>query len=396
MPGARVGPRDTGDGTLACALPEGRGLKMERPLRIALLGTRGIPANYGGFETCAEELSVRLAQRGHDVTVYCRTPHISHPGARYRGVRLAKLPTIRNKYLDTIAHSTLSALHAVIRRYDVVYVFGVGNSPVCAILRLGRLPILLNVDGLDWQRDKWPGPAKLFLRLAERVAVRIAHRTITDSPNVQQYYREQRDVELDYIPYGADPAPAEVNGALKQHGLDPDGYFLYVGRLEPENRVHDLVAASRASGTTMPTVIVGDAQYATAYKAELREQAGDAVRFTGAIYGDGYWELNHHAYTYIFPVMSSGTHPALIEAMACGNCVLARDTPDNRNVGGDTVRYFHDVEELSSLMRWAESSPDDVRRLGKLAAARARSIYDWDRVTDDYLRLSYQVLAERR
>lgn len=369
---------------------------MSRRLKIALLGTRGIPANYGGFETCAEELSTRLAALGHDVSVYCRTPHIDYPGDVYQGVRLVKLPTLRTKYTDTIVHSMLSALHAVVRRYDVVFAFGVGNSPACAVLRAGRLPVMLNVDGLDWQRDKWPGLAKRCLRLAEHLAVRVAHRTITDSPNVQAYYREHRRAELDYIPYGADPEPASPNGTLSAHGLEPRGYFLYVGRLEPENHVHDLVAASRLADASRPTVVVGDAPYATDYIASLRRQAGDRVRFTGAIYGSGYWELNRHAYTYVFPVTSSGTHPALIEAMACGNCVLVRDTPDNRNVGGDTVRYFSSVPELTALMRWAESAPAEVERLGALAAERARSLYDWDRVTADYLALAYQLLDSRR
>jgi glycosyltransferase involved in cell wall biosynthesis len=361
-------------------------------LRIALLGTRGIPANYGGFETCAEELSTRLARQGHRVTVYCRTPHIHYPEQKYRGVRLIKLPTIQQKYLDTLVHSTLSALHALVSRYDVVYVFGVGNAPVCALLRIGRLPVLLNVDGLDWQREKWPSFARWCLRAAERVAVRVANRTITDSRNVQTYYRRQRGVELAYIPYGADPRWIAPNGTLTAHGLSPNHYFLYVGRLEPENRVHDLVRATRAARTTMPTVVVGDAPYADDYKASLRREAGERVRFTGAIYGSGYWELNHHAYTVVFPVASSGTHPALIEAMACGNCVLTRDTPDNRGVGGDTVRYFSTVDELSALMRWAEASPDDVRALGHRAAERVRAMYDWDHVTAAYLDLTPQVL----
>lgn len=364
-------------------------------LRIALLGTRGIPANYGGFETCAEELATRLAQRGHHVTVYCRTPQIAYPGDRYRGVRLIKRPTIRNKYLDTIVHSTLSAVDAVVRRYDVVYMFGVGNSPVCVLLRLGRLPVLLNVDGLDWQRDKWPPLAQRCLRLAERIAVRVATRTITDSPNVRDYYRDQRGVELAYIPYGADPVYTPPNGALDAHGLDARKYFLYVGRLEPENHVHDLVTATRTAGTAMPTVVVGDAPYADAYKESLRREADGLVRFTGAIYGSGYWELNQNAYAYIFPVVSSGTHPALIEAMACGNCVLTRDTPDNRHVGADTVRYFHDAAELSELMRWAERSPEEVARLGRLAAARVREVFDWERVTNEYLALTWQVLERR-
>lgn len=368
---------------------------MSRRLRIALLGTRGIPANYGGFETCAEELSTRLAGLGHDVSVYCRTPHIDYPADTYNGVRLIKLPTIRTKYTDTIVHSMLSSLHAVVRRYDVVFVFGVGNSPACAVLRAGRLPVMLNVDGLDWQREKWPAIAKFCLRVAEQLAVRVAHRTITDSPNVQAYYREQRGAVLDYIPYGADPQPLSPNGTLSAHGLEPGGYFLYVGRLEPENRVHDLVAASQAASVSRPTVVVGDAPYAPEYIAALRHQGGDRVRFTGAIYGPGYWELNQHAYTYVFPVTSSGTHPALIEAMACGNCVLVRDTPDNRNVGGDAVRYFTSVPELTELMRWAESAPAEVKRLGALAADRARALYDWDRVTADYLALAERLLRSR-
>lgn len=362
-------------------------------LRIALLGTRGIPANYGGFETCVEELATRLAERGYRVTVYCRTPQIQHRGTHYRGVRLIKLPTIRNKYLDTIVHSMLAAFDAVIRRYDVVYVFGVGNSPVCGLLRLGRLPVLLNVDGLDWQRDKWPVVARWCLRQTERIAVRVANRTITDSPNVRDYYRDQRGVELEYIPYGADPVYTPPDGTLETHGLDARRYFLYVGRLEPENHVHDLVAAARTAQSSLPTVVVGDAPYADEYKASLRRESDGLVRFTGAIYGSGYWELNQNAYAYIFPVVASGTHPALIEAMACGNCVLARDTPDNRHVGADTVRYFRDAEELSALMRWAESAPEDVARLGQAAAKRVRELFDWERVTSEYLDLTWQVLG---
>jgi glycosyltransferase involved in cell wall biosynthesis len=361
-------------------------------LRIALLGTRGIPANYGGFETCAEELATRLAERGHRVTVYCRKPQIQYAGATFRGVRLIKLPTIRNKYLDTIVHSTIAGIDAIFRRYDVVYVFGVGNSPVCGLLRLGRLPVLLNVDGLDWQRDKWPAAARWCLRLAERIAVHVADRTITDSPNVREYYREQRGVTLDYIPYGANPIYTPPNGTLVAHGLDPRNYFLYVGRLEPENHVHDLVTAARVANARLPLVVVGDAPYADDYKATLRRDAGENVRFTGAIYGSGYWELNHNAYAYIFPVVASGSHPALIEAMACGNCVLARDTPDNRHVGGETVRYFRDAEELSTLMRWAEASPSDVAKLGERAAKRVREVFDWERITNEYLDLTWQVL----
>jgi glycosyltransferase involved in cell wall biosynthesis len=367
-----------------------------RRLRIALLGTRGIPANYGGFETCLEEIAPRMAALGHEVTVYCRTPQIDWPEPTYRGVRLAKLPTVRNKYLDTICHSTLAALHAVVTRYDIVLVFGVGNSPVCALLRLGRLPVIINVDGLDWRRDKWPLPAKLALKAAARLAVLTAHRTITDSRNVQRYYQRRFGARLDFVPYGAKPLPAQRNGALSSLDLEPRGYFLYVGRLEPENRVHELVEAVNAVETPFRTVVVGDAPYADDYKARLFAEANGSVSFPGGIYGDGYWELNNNAYAYIFPVGSSGTHPALIEAMACGNCVLARDTPDNRSVGGDTVRYYRSVTELSRLIAWASENPEDVRRLGALAAERAQRLFNWDRVTADYLRLAEELVTAYR
>ena len=359
-----------------------------------MLGMRGIPANYGGFETCVEEVAPRLADLGHHVTVYCRLPQIGYESDVYRGVRLVKLPTLRNKYLDTVAHSTLSVFHAAMRRYDVVIVFGVGNSPQALLTRLAGLPVLLNVDGLDWKRDKWPGPAKAMLRIAERLAGFAGTRTITDSHNVRAYYAERYGVDLDYIPYGASPGSPQLNGQLERLDLDPGGYFLYVGRLEPENRVLDLVEAARVADVQRPVVVVGDAPYSDDYITNLYERGGDHVIFTGAIYGDDYWELNHHAHAYVFPVASDGTHPALIEAMACGNPILARGIPDNRSVGGDAVRYYDSVEELIALMEWADRGDASLRQLGEAARERARAEFNWDRVTRDYLELGLQSVAK--
>ncbi len=369
-----------------------------RRLRIAMLGSRGIPANYGGFETCVEEVAPRLASMGHAVTVYCRVPPIDYPEDVYRGVRLVKLPTIRNKYLDTVAHTTLAAAHAMMRRYDVAIIFGVGNSPQSLAMRLTGLRVLLNVDGLDWKRAKWPAPAQAFLKFAERLAGTAATRAITDSHNVSAYYQDHYGVELDYIPYGASPGSPDSNGQLASIGLEPGGYYLYVGRLEPENRVLDLVEAARRARVTRPVVIVGDAPYANEYIAMLHERGQGQVIFPGAIYGNGYWELNHNAHAYVFPVASDGTHPALIEAMACGNPVLVRDIPDNRAVGGEAVRYFASVDELIELMEWVDCASGEAELLGEAARERARQHFNWDRVAGDYLRLSQSVqpaLAER-
>jgi hypothetical protein len=142
-------------------------------MKIALLGTRGVPASYSGFETCVEQLGQRLVQRGHEVTVYCRSHHITYDGHRYKGMRLVMLPTIANKFLDTIIHSFISSIHALPERYDIALYFIAGNSPVTWIPRLVGTKSILNVDGLDWKREKWPTLAKKYIQFAEYLATKL-------------------------------------------------------------------------------------------------------------------------------------------------------------------------------------------------------------------------------
>ena len=248
------------------------GMPGDKPgLRVALLGTRGVPASYSGFETCAEELGARLAARGHAVTVYCRVPHISHAGRHYRGMRLVKLPTIRQKHLDTIAHSFLSSIHALFMGYDVALYFNVGSGLVSWIPRLGGQRVVLNVDGLDWKRKKWGRFARWFIRTSERWATRCAHRVVTDSRRVQQYYLTRYGADSAYIAYGAEAVAAPPGPHLARHGLEPGRYVLFVGRLVPENCAHHLVEAFDGLATDLKCVIVGDA---TAIRASV-----DALTF---------------------------------------------------------------------------------------------------------------------
>ena len=178
-------------------------------MKVAILGTRGIPASYSGFETAAEQLASRLTARGHDVVVYCR-PHVVDRSLRqYRGARLVHLPTIRNKYLDTFTHTLLSALHTARReRPDVALFFIAGNSPLCLITRAAGIPTVINVDGLDSDRTKWPGPAKAYLRFAERNAPRWADEALTDSHVVADIFRRRYGERIGVIPYGVEgPRP---------------------------------------------------------------------------------------------------------------------------------------------------------------------------------------------
>ncbi|MDF1515349.1 MAG: glycosyltransferase [Anaerolineae bacterium] len=365
-------------------------------MKIALLGTRGIPASYSGFETCVEQLGQRLVERGHDVTVYCRSHHITYPGTHYKGMRLVKLPTIRNKYLDTIVHSFLSSIHALFQRYDVAFYFIVGNSPVTWMLRLTGTKTVLNVDGLDWKRDKWPPLAKKYIQFAEYLATQLPTAYFTDSTVVQDYYRQRYHSHPPYIPYGSEVEILPPGEALVQFNLEPGKYILFVGRLEPENCAHHLIDAFRQLDTDMKCVIVGDAVYADDYIISLKEMAKHDPRiiFTGYVFGKGYHELGSNAYIFVETSGVGGTHPALLEAMAFGNCVIAYNTSENLETMGDAGLYYDGVTgapDLNRVLAALLQNPAKVDRYRHLAQQRAQRMYSWETVADAYERMCYQM-----
>lgn len=367
-------------------------------MKIAMLGTRGVPASYSGFETCVEELGSRLAQRGHQVTVYCRSHHITYDQPVYKGMRLVKLPTIANKYLDTIVHSSLSSLHALTQDYDVALYFIAGNSLVTWIPRLAGQRTLLNVDGLDWKRAKWPPLAKRYIQFAERMSTLLPHAIITDSRVVQRYYYDMYGADSTYIAYGADLPRRPAGPTLDRFGLSARGYVLFVGRLVPENCAHHLVEAWRRLDTDMQCVIVGDAPYAEDYQAELRRLAGSDPRivFTGYVFGEGYWELSSNAYAFVETSGVGGTHPALVEAMAFGNCVVVHNTPENLETI-DAAGLWYDgqagAESLTPVLCTLLDAPPLVEAYRQAAAERAAAVYSWEAVTDAYEALFTQVLT---
>ena len=368
-------------------------------MRIAMLGTRGIPASYSGFETCVEQLGQRLVERGHEVTVYCRSHHITYEGTYYKGMRLVKLPTIPNKYLDTLVHSFLSSLHALPQRYDVALYFIAGNSPVTWIPRLVGTKTILNVDGLDWKRDKWPSLAKKYIQVAEFLATKLPSAYLTDSRIVQGYYRNRFGHEPPYIPYGSEVEIRPPGETLARFGLEPRRYVLFVGRLVPENCAHHLVEAFRGLETDLKCVIVGDAVYADKCIAGLKAAAEQDPRIvlTGYVFGEGYRELGSHAHIFVETSGVGGTHPALIEAMAFGNCVVVHDTPENlETIGGAGLAYNGRIgaDSLREVLQALLADPETVEAYRRQATARARASYSWEAVTDAYERLFYRLCKQ--
>ncbi|MHB1464018.1 MAG: DUF1972 domain-containing protein [Thermoleophilia bacterium] len=369
-------------------------------MKIAMLGTRGIPGGYSGFETAVEELSKRLVARGHEVVVYCRTHMIKHEGDTYLGVRLVKLPTITSKHLDTFAHTALSTFHMLAKeRCQVAIYFIAGNSPFAFLPRLWGIPTIINVDGMDSQRAKWSGAAKAYLRFAERLAPIAATAVIADSRVIQEYYKQRFNVETTYIPYGADMAEVPGTEWLDQFGLKPREYILYVGRLVPENRAEILVEAFNGLTTEKKLVIIGDASYADAYIQQLKGAAGENVLFTGYLFGEGYRQLSQNAYLAAVPTIVGGTHPVIVEALAAGNCVVVSDHPPNLETIGDAGISFEaatGAEDLRTKLQMLVDDPGKVAVYREKAKQRARERYDWEVITDQYESLCRDLLARRR
>jgi glycosyltransferase involved in cell wall biosynthesis len=368
-------------------------------VKIALLGTRGIPASYSGFETCVEQLGQRLVQRGHQVTVYCRSHHITYAEPYYKGMRLVKLPTLANKYLDTIVHSFISSLHALTQGYDIGLYFIAGNSPVTWIPRLAGTKTILNVDGLDWKREKWPRLAKKYIQFAEYLAAKLPNAYLTDSRVVQSYYRDRFGHEPPYIAYGSEVEIIPAGETLARFGLEPGRYILFVGRLTPENCAHHLVEAYHGLETDLKCVIVGDAPYVERYIAALKAGARNDPRivFTGYVFGRAYHELGANAYLFVETSGVGGTHPALVEAMAFGNCVVVHDTPENlETIGPDGFAYHGQTGagSLRPLLQRLLAEPRLVADYRRRARQRAQAHYSWETITDAYERLIYRLCGE--
>ncbi len=350
-----------------------------------MLGTRGVPASYSGFETCVEQVGKRLAARGHRVLVYCRTGQPGAAGSQYLGMERVVLPAVKTKGLETLTHSALSTAHALIRdRPDAVIIFGVGNSAFARAFRLAHIPVAINVDGADWARRKWGGLGRRYLRWSESAASRLGNAVIADSNAVAAYYQREYGTPSTFIPYGAEVPSALGTETLRAFGLKPRGYFLAVGRFVPENGLHHLIAAYARVAPSLPLVVVGDAPYSENYKRELRRIAPPSVIFTGYQFGAAYHELSANAFAYLFGAEVGGTHPVLVEQLAHGNCVIARWTESNAEVAGDAAIMFRDPEaELPGAIESVLRDPQLVERMRERARGRAQA-YSWDRITDEY------------
>jgi glycosyltransferase involved in cell wall biosynthesis len=367
------------------------------PLRVALMGARGIPASYGGYETLLDDLAGRLVARGFEVTVYGRSRYVPRGLRTHRGARLVVLPTVPTKHLDTPVHTFLAALHALGEGYDAVLLVNSANALFVPLLQLGGAPVALHVDGIEKRRAKWGAFGRAVYALGERLACVLPEVVIADAEVIRDHYRDRYGLATALLTYGVEPVVPAGTATLDRLGLQSRRYVLYVSRFEPENNPHRVVEAYRAVPGELPLVMVGDAPYASGLAGRLRAAAAadPRVRLPGAIYGDGYRELLAHSWAYVHATEVGGTHPALVEAMGYGNCVVVNDTPENREVAGDAAAYFRAAEPatLATALTRLRREDREVEQRRALAATRARERYDWERVADGYATLLRRLAA---
>lgn len=368
-------------------------------MKVAILGTRGVPALYGGFETAVEEIGSRLAARGYEVTVYCRNP--GQTLTMHAGMRLVNLPAIRHRVAETLSHTSVSAVHAVIKdRPDVALVMNAGNAPLLRPLRAAGIPVAVHLDGLESKREKWRGAGAAYYRWAERASVRSGTEVVADCRAIADYVLKTYGRSAWVIPYGAEVIEPGID-RLVDVGVVRRDFHLLVARMEPENHILEAVLGYRLSEETRPLVVVGSAPYSQWYIDKVSTAAaGDPrIRFLGGIYDQ---ELLNQLYgncrTYIHGHSVGGTNPSLLRAMGAGAPVLAFDCEFNREVTADRALMWSSAEDMTMLMDdLAEGEIDSL--LAEMSSAGRRRIaehYQWDAVTDEYEKLLHQLHRDRR
>ncbi len=364
-------------------------------MRIAMVGTRGVPARYGGFETAIEEVGRRLAERGHEVVVYCRGEDRS---PSWLGMRRVRLPALRSRTAETLSHTALSVLHLATHRTDVALVFNAANALFLPVVKAARIPAAVHVDGLEWKRAKWGPRGRQYYLFSERRAVRWGDALIADARGIQDYYRKAYDADTVFIPYGAPILDTPALDRLGELGLATGQFHLVVARLEPENHVDVVLKGYLASTATLPLVIVGSVPYRSAHLEEIeRLAAGDErVRMLGGLWDQDLLDaLYAGAASYLHGHSVGGTNPSLLRAMGAGASVSAFDVDFNREVLGDTGLFFGDPESAAEVIQAVEADPAAAAARGRAAREEAARRYRWDEVADGYEQLCVELLARR-
>jgi glycosyltransferase involved in cell wall biosynthesis len=386
---------------------------MTRSLRIAMVGQKGIPARFGGVETHVDNVATRLAARGHEVWTFCRSRFrpdrlgVESPedyrviGGEhwYRGVRLAYRPCVNTKHLDAATHTFLCAVESgLLHKFDIVHFHGIGPSAFVPVTKLFGKKVVSTFHALDWRQVKWGRTASRFLKGGEARGASKSDGVITVSRILQEYVQDHYGVTAEYIPNGATlPTEAPRPGEIERWGLSGGEYVLAVGRIIRDRGLHYLIDAFRGVSGDIKLVIVGAETPPTAYTDELREMADGRVVFTGEVFGRALEDLYANCAVYVLASRVEGLPITVCEAMAHGRPLLLSEIPENQEVAGDAALYFNptDSKELQSQLQVLLEDQALQEAMSARGLERARSTFNWDRVTDQIEAYYRRLLGDR-
>lgn len=363
--------------------------KHTNPLKIAIIGSRGYPIVYSGYETFVKEVSERLVAQNISVRVYCQKHLFNARPKNVNGVELVYMPTVQTKSLNQLVHSFFSMVHACFSKTDVILVVNAANGPFGLISILAQKKTLINVDGLEWLRPKWKGLGAAYFKFAAKLATLFYNSIITDAEAMRQVYLKTFNSDSTVIAYGANIRHSKNPSLIDQFGLSPNEYFLIVGRLIPDNNSDLILEGFKKANSNKKLVIVGDVPYQDAYAEGMKAQASDQILFLGYITdSEVLAELYHQSYAYLHGHEYGGTNPTMLKAMAYGCAILALDTVFNREMleNGEFGWFFQKTSDSVALyLQQAEHNPQAVQTLKEKARDGITQKYNWDEVTRAYV-----------
>jgi glycosyltransferase involved in cell wall biosynthesis len=374
-------------------------MNKKTTLKVAILGAKGYPYVYGGYDTLVKELGERLQKRGVDVRVYCHRSLFKEKPSVVNGIKLIYMPAIETKSLTQLTHSFFSMVHACLSDVDVIFVVNSGNGPFGIISKIFRKPTAINVDGLEWLRPKWKGFGSKYFFWASKMATKFYDQVINDSDEMGRIYLELFQAPSKVIAYGANPSFDSDPTKLQKFNLQRESYYLIVGRLVPDNNADLIIAGFVKSNSKKKLVIVGDVPYKDTYAEGLKSMHDERLLFTGYVTDpEELKALYHNCYGYLHGHEFGGTNPAMLKALGYGCAILALDTPFNQEMlqNGKHGLYFEkSPQSVSDLISKVEISESKMRQLRETSREGLTNKYDWEYVTDQYQEI-FEKLKRRK
>jgi len=355
-------------------------------MKLAIIGTRGIPASYSGFETSVEQTATRFAQKNIDTTVYCRKNHYKEIKDEYRHVKLVHLPSIKTKHFDTITHTLLSVIHCLWKKYDVIQLYGVGNSIFLPILKMSRMKIISIVDGADWERRKWGWFAKQYLKICRIISVYLSNHYVVDSEILVDSYNNKFNKAPVFIPYGATNSNHYNKNILNEYKISDRNYIIFIGRFVKEKGIEFLIKNYCKIETNIKLVIVGGNSINKEYENKIKSMGNDNIIYTGFLYGSDYESLLKYALFYVSCSYLEGTSPSLLSAMSINGYALVSDLPENKEVLKGTCSTFR-VGDSKNFVYCLKKLISNKNINREKTFKVVNKYYNWDIITKKYCAL---------